>query len=191
MKQGILPSCWGNSFWLILESMAYIYDPLIDKEYYYNFFSNLGHLLPCEECREHYSQIINNDKINGDGLLTALDSNETFFRWVYDLHNQVNRQLNVPESKWPSYETVKNKYSNYKADCSKVPGLCLQNDLGPQKKIILVEQFGSFNDEQWPFIVSTVILVILLLLCLVYIAYLKKKLPSVPFIKNTKIKYHN
>lgn len=179
MKQGILPSCWGSSLWLILESMAYVYDPETDKEYYFNFFSNLEHLLPCEECRDHYSVIINKEE-----LMTALESNESFFRWVYDLHNKVNEKLGVPQSKWPSYESVRAKYSNYKADCSKEPGFCLQSEVGPQKKIILVEQFGSFNNEQWPFLVSTVVLGLLLLGCLMYIRHLKKN--KQVFIKSSR-----
>ena len=57
--KGLLPSCWGPMLWGSIHSIAYAYNPKIDKNNYYNFFTNLGGVLPCEECRVHYSQNLN------------------------------------------------------------------------------------------------------------------------------------
>ncbi len=168
MKTGLLPSCWGPLLWTYCHSIAYVYDPEVDREHYYNFFKELGHILPCEECREHYYDNFDDQELNN-----ALDSNESLFRWVFDLHNKVNEQLEVPESKWPDYEAVRQRYSMYKSDCTKVPGMCSQSETGPSKKIIVVEQFGTFNDEQMPFLVSTIVLLILLIIALLYIYFYK------------------
>ena len=161
--KGLLPSCWGPMLWGVIHSIAYAYNPQIDKERYYDFFSNLGHVLPCEECRIHYSQNLNKQE-----LAIALENQENLFRWTYDLHNKVNRQTGVPESKWPSYESVKQRYGSFKASCTDIPGVCGQNS-GPQKKVKVIEQFGSINEDQLPFLVSTVILAILLVIALIYI----------------------
>ena len=168
-KVGILPSCWGPALWFSLHSIAYAYNPQIDKDKYYDFFSNLGYILPCEECRVHYSQNLNKQE-----LLIALESTENLFRWVYDLHNKVNKQTGVPESTWPSYESIKQRYGSFKASCTDIPGVC-SSGLGPQKKMKIVEQFGSINEDQLPFLIATVVLAILLCVSIFYIICLKKK----------------
>ena len=83
-NRGLLTTCWGNSLWHGLHSIAYSYNPQTDKENYYNFFTILGAVLPCEECRIHYKQNLNDTQ-----LKNALESNEGLFRYVYDLHNKV------------------------------------------------------------------------------------------------------
>jgi len=165
---GMLPSCWGSSFWHVCHSIAYVYNPSVDKEKYFAFFANLGHILPCEECRVHYSQNLNKQE-----LISALETNDTLFRWVYDLHNKINRQLGVPESKWPSYESIKQRYGSFKASCSEIPGVCASKS-GIQRKVKMVEQFGPVSDEQMPLLASTVSLGVLLLVAVVYIVYLKR-----------------
>jgi hypothetical protein len=167
-KVGILPTCWGPAMWFSLHSIAYAYNPQIDKGKYYDFFSNLGYILPCEECRVHYSQNLNKQE-----LVIALENSENLFRWVYDLHNKVNKQTGVPESKWPSYESVKQRYGSFKASCTDIPGVCGSGP-GPQKKVKVIEQFGSINEDQLPFLISTVILAILLAVAIFYIIYLKR-----------------
>jgi len=152
-KKGLLPSCWGPMAWGMINSVAFVYNPQRDKQNYFDFFMKLGSVLPCDECRTHYYQNINKQE-----LLAALESNETFFRWVYDLHNKVNQQIGVPESKWPSYESVKERYESYKASCDTLPGACGTGvGIIPKKKIKVVEQFGNFNEDQIPWVISTFI----------------------------------
>lgn len=153
-KKGLLPSCWGSSYWFVLHSMAYVYDPK-DKNKYFNFFMNLGDILPCEECKIHYQQNVNKYELD-----QALNSNESFFRWVYDLHNIVNEQLHVPKSKWPSYESVKQRYQSYESDCSNLKGVCGLKAGSKPKKIKIVEEFGSekLNDQTIVIIVLSILL---------------------------------
>ena len=118
-KNGVLTTCWGSCTWIFIHSVAWAYNPRVDRDNYFNFFMNLGNVLPCEECRRHYSQNVKKNE-----LFRALESNESFFKWVYDLHNIVNKQTGVPESQWPSYESIKQKYNSFKASCSELPGIC-------------------------------------------------------------------
>lgn len=169
MGKGLLPSCWGPIMWGSLHSIAYAYNPQTDKDNYFNFFSNLGTVLPCEECRTHYYQ-----NLNKQDLVVALISNENLFKWVYDLHNKVNFQTGIPESKWPSYESIKERYASFEASCSNIQGVCGSTPGKKQKKIKMVEQFGEVNEDQLPFIVSTAVLAVLLSIALLYIIITRK-----------------
>jgi hypothetical protein len=156
-KIGLLPSCWGSALWHSIHSIAFVYDPSMNRQKYYDFFANLGYVLPCEECRLHYNQHFNRDK-----LINALESNEGLFRWTYDLHNAVNKGTGVPESKWPSYETVKIRYNNYTASCSTMPGTCGANL--SNKKIKVVEEFGNHSDNTIYCLKSLIVVLFILLI---------------------------
>ena len=167
---GMLPSCWGSPFWHVIHSIAYAYNPQIDRDNYFDFFSNLGRILPCEECRIHYEQNLNRQE-----LMIALNSPDNLFRWVYDLHNKVNKQTGVPESKWPSYESVKEKYGTFRASCDQLPGVCGTGPgIVPKKKMKIVEQFGEINEDQLPFLIAIIVLAVLLCLMFGYMCHLKR-----------------
>jgi len=168
-ENGLLPSCWGPVGWIFIHSIAFAYDPNLDnRQKYYDFFSNLGGVLPCSSCKTHYSQ-----NFNKESIMRALETNEGLFRWVYDLHNAVNKGTGVPESKWPSYEAVKKTYEGYKASCSTMPGTC-GSESPNMKKIKIIEQFGDYQ-ENIMYIVPIIILSLLLGLAVMYIIYLRKQ----------------
>ncbi len=157
MHNGVRTNCWGSSGWQFIHSVAYAYNPTNDqiKKAYYEFFINLGKVLPCTECREHYKE-----NVKGTELFNALDSQETLFKWSYDLHNVVNKQTDVPEKNWPSYESVKDRYNKYKSDCNEIPGACGSKD--PNKiRTKVIEQFsnGPYEGE---YIIPIIVLVVLL-----------------------------
>jgi hypothetical protein len=169
-NDGLLPSCWGQVMWHTLHSIAMAYVPTDqNKQQYFNFFTNLGYVLPCQACKTHYAQ-----NVNTKTLMSSLDTQEGLFRWVYDLHNIVNKQTGVPESQWPSYETVKKTYENFKTSCSELPGICGSAEK-THKKIKVIEQFGSFNEDNLPYLICMIILIIMLIGCLGYIYTQRKK----------------
>lgn len=172
MRQGLLTTCWGPSLWFTLHSIAFAYDPSTDKESYFNFFSNLGNILPCADCRSHYKQNLNRTELS-----SALSSQESMFRWVYDLHNKVNKQIGVPQKDWPSYESIKKKYESFSASCDHLPGTCgnSPNSTISTKRMKVVEQFGNVSEDQLPLMASTIVLAILLIISLGYIISLFRK----------------
>jgi hypothetical protein len=117
---GIPPSCFGSIFWNMIHIIAIAYPEYVDnndpiKITVYNFFNLLGDVLPCKECQIHYKQ--NFPKLN---LYDSLDSRKSLSLWAYNLHNLVNRQLNVPESSIPTFEEVYNKYNTMRTEnCGK------------------------------------------------------------------------
>ena len=59
---GMLTTVWGPSIWHFLHTMSFNYpiEPTKEqKEYYYNFYSNLINILPCRYCRDN---LVNNLK---------------------------------------------------------------------------------------------------------------------------------
>jgi hypothetical protein len=159
---GLLPGCWGNSMWHSIHSIAYAYEPSnINKNNYFNFFVSLGKVLPCEECKEHYDE-----NVKPGELTAALESKETLFRWVYDLHNKVNQQTSVPESKWPSYESVKEMYDNYKTDCNTSPGVC-GSGLNNKKKLKVVEQSEDESEFDMKYMIPIILLIIALIISVI------------------------
>ncbi len=170
MTNGVLPSCWGNSAWVFLHSIAYAYDPKIEKNKnnYFNFFIDLGLILPCENCKEHYKKNVDKQE-----LFKALETKESFFKWVYDLHNKVNLQTGVPENTWPTYETIKHNYESYGSSCNELPGSC--NSSKPnQKKLRVIEQFSE-TENNMQYIIPIIILVIALAISIFFNIKSKQK----------------
>lgn len=160
---GLMPSYWGNPAWVFIHSIAFAYKPTEEnKARYYDYFYNLQYVLPCDECKAHY-------KHNITGLKDALGSQESLFRWTYDLHNLVNKQTGVPEYKWPSYESVKKRYSSYEANCNDMPGVCgTVKNSHSQKGTMVVERFGSVSEDSLQYMVPMIILGLLLLISIYY-----------------------
>jgi len=48
--------------------------------------------------------------------MSHMASRETFSRYVYDLHELINKMLNKKPG--PSYETVRNTYENFRSRCT-------------------------------------------------------------------------
>ena len=94
--------------------ITFAYNPEKDKESMRFFFEVLPFVLPCKFCRanlvEHYKQL---------PLEKGLESRETLTKWLYDIHNLVNKKLEKKE-KIPSFRQVKEHYEQRLAyGCSK------------------------------------------------------------------------
>jgi len=172
---GVSPNKWGRLQWHLLHLLSFNYPVLITdeninkKREMYEYLVILGDVLPCSMCKVHYKENIGKP-IGGLTLIEALDSREKFSHWMYDLHNLVNKQTNVPESKWPSYNSVKKIYSELKENCAEIPGVCGSNNNDPfAKKIGIVEYFGDVCESDIKYIVITSILGAIIIILIVYI----------------------
>jgi hypothetical protein len=112
---GMLTTVWGPSMWHYLHIMSFNYpiNPTTeDKTHYRDFVLNLQNVLPCKYCRI-------NLKTNFKSLpLTMEDmkSRETFSRYIYELHELVNRMLHKKSSL--SYCDVRERYEHFRARCT-------------------------------------------------------------------------
>ena len=113
------PNIWGSHAWLFLHTVTLNYpdEPTrFDKENYKHFFENLGHVIPCDVCKNHYKQNIRKYPIQ-------LDSKESLTKWLHHIHNLVNIKNGKDEFK---YDDFIKKYSN------------LYSGNNPQKVFLLI-----------------------------------------------------
>lgn len=100
------PDIWGPSGWLFLHTitLAYPINPsYVDKTNYKMFFNSLSSVLPCELCKKHYAQHLQEYPLTDD----ILSSKHNLTKWLVNIHNNVNKQNGKKEM---SYEQFLNKY---------------------------------------------------------------------------------
>tara|TARA_B100000902_G_scaffold366281_1_gene387924 strand:+ start:464 stop:934 length:471 start_codon:yes stop_codon:yes gene_type:complete len=88
------PTIWGPHFWYILHIITFNYpdNPTeYQKRAYHDFFTHLKEVIPCGNCRKHYSKYI------GEYPLSPhLDSKVAIIKWLIQIHNFVNISLGKP-----------------------------------------------------------------------------------------------
>ena len=113
-NDGMVTAIWGPGLWHSLHTISFNYPTNPDNKCrirYYRFFKSLKHVLPCRYCRENYDK---NIKSVGFGL-SVFENRETLSRFVYDLHEEVNKNLNKESNL--TYEDVRCRYENFRARC--------------------------------------------------------------------------
>ena len=106
---------WGPPMWHFLHTMSFNYpvEPTQeDKEHYRDFVLSLQHVLPCKYCRE-------NLKTNFKSLpltMSEMKNRETFSRYMYELHELVNRMLKKKSNL--TYCDVRERYEHFRARCT-------------------------------------------------------------------------
>ncbi len=111
---GMLTSVWGPSIWHFLHTISFNYpvNPTKeDKKHYMEFVKGLLYVLPCKFCRI-------NLKKNFRALPLTMDtmsSRETFSRYIYNLHEHINKMLNKQSNL--TYEDVRERYEHFRARC--------------------------------------------------------------------------
>ena len=112
---GMLTSIWGPSMWHYLHTMSFNYpaEPTKENKHYYNeFVKNLQYTLPCKYCRINLK---NNFKAHPIKECHMKDR-ESFSRYVYELHELVNKMLNKKSGL--KYCDVRERYEHFRARCS-------------------------------------------------------------------------
>lgn len=102
------PKVWGKHAWIFLHSITLNYPNNPTQKQindHYNFFINLTNVIPCDNCKLHYSENIKKIPLSKN----ILKSREHFIKWLIDIHNEVN----IKNNKTPlTYEQVIDYYSN-------------------------------------------------------------------------------
>lgn len=89
---GINAKQWGSQAWHFIHSIAYAYpeNPTdLEKTFYNQFIYSLSYVLPCSICSEHFMEILKY-------MPPKLDSQQDFFNWSVDVHNEVNKNNGKP-----------------------------------------------------------------------------------------------
>jgi hypothetical protein len=112
---GMMTAVWGPPMWHYLHTMSFNYpvNPSLEqKRHYRNFVLNLKNVLPCKYCRQ-------NLKANFRRLpltMTEMGSRDSFSRYIYELHELVNRMLGKESGL--SYCDVRERYEHFRARCT-------------------------------------------------------------------------
>ena len=92
MKNSIKPDIWGPHGWKFMHYVSLGYPDNPDKNQktlYKNFYYSLQDVLPCDKCAENYKKNLLENPIDNH-----LDDRESLMKWVVDIHNSVNKELN-------------------------------------------------------------------------------------------------
>ena len=112
---GMLTSIWGPSMWHYLHTMSFNYPVVPTKEnkhYYKEFVKNLQYTLPCKYCRINLKNNFKAHPIKD----CHMKDRESFSRYVYELHELVNKMLNKKSGL--KYCDVRERYEHFRARCS-------------------------------------------------------------------------
>ena len=123
-NDGMLTTVWGPSTWHLLHTMSFNYpvNPTCDdKRNYRDFVLSLRDVLPCGKCRENLCKNFKRLPLT----MKNMQSRDTFSRYVYNLHEAVNKMLKKKSGL--TYGDVKERYEHFRARCT-------QNDSKDEKK---------------------------------------------------------
>ena len=112
---GMLTTVWGPSMWHFLHTMSFNYpvSPTPDqKRQYMEFILNLRNILPCKYCRMN----LTNNLATRPLKMCHMESRDTFSRFVYDLHETVNRLLGKKSGL--TYCDVRERYEHFRSRCT-------------------------------------------------------------------------
>lgn len=111
---GMLTTIWGPAMWHFLHTISFNYpvEPSAkQKKQYKQFILSLRNVLPCRYCRENLSK--NLKQLNFSNK--HMKDRSTFSRFVYDLHELVNKMLGKKSGL--SYCDVRERYEHFRSRC--------------------------------------------------------------------------
>ena len=112
---GMLTTVWGPSMWHFLHTMSFNY-PVSptedDKKHYRDFMLSLQYILPCKYCRQNLTKNYKVFPLRSSDL----ENREKFSRYVYKLHEMVNKMLKKKSGL--TYCDVRERYEHFRSRCT-------------------------------------------------------------------------
>lgn len=115
---GFLTTVWGPPMWHYLHTMSFnypVHPTAADKRNYRSFMLGLQHVLPCKYCRINLKNNYKNHPLRA----CHLANRDAFSRYVYELHETVNKLLG--KTSGLSYCDVRERYEHFRARCTDDP----------------------------------------------------------------------
>jgi hypothetical protein len=85
------PKVWGPHAWFFLDSIMLSLPNKLNNEQkniYKNFFTSLQYILPCEGCRNHYTENLKKYPLTDQ----ILSNKENMIKWLLNIHNSVRQE---------------------------------------------------------------------------------------------------
>lgn len=112
---GMMTSVWGPAQWHFLHTMSFNYPinpTLEDKKHYRDYIYNLRYVLPCKYCRINLTNNLKKKPLQ----MCHMASRATFSRYVYELHELVNKMLG--KKSHLTYCDVRERYEHFRSRCT-------------------------------------------------------------------------
>lgn len=154
------PKIWGPFMWFILHIISFNYPEKptpFDKQSYRDFFNSLKHVIPCKECKKHYTKNIQEHPIT-----PHLDNKKHLIEWLIKIHNLVNISLNkkiyTTDEVLKTYETLE-PISPFAAQFIDITNKINESF---NNNIINKERFQKKNKSLYTIIIILIIIVVVL-----------------------------
>jgi hypothetical protein len=112
---GFQTSIWGPLIWTALHTISFNY-PVVptteDKTHYKDFIYSLRYILPCKYCRINLTKNLKQKPL----LNCHMANRETFSRYIYELHELVNKMLGKKSNL--TYCDVRERYEHFRSRCT-------------------------------------------------------------------------
>ena len=113
------PKIWGPHYWFFLHTIAMsypIHPNAVTKKKYYDFVQNIPLFIPVESMAGEFSKLLDQYPVQ-----PYLDNKESFIRWLWFIHNKINKKLEKPQISlndfyikyYEEYKTNNEKLSEY------------------------------------------------------------------------------
>jgi len=113
------PKIWGPHYWFFLHTIAMsypIHPNAVTKKKYYDFVQNIPLFIPVESMAGEFSKLLDQYPVQ-----PYLDNKESFIRWMWFIHNKINKKLEKPEISlndfyvkyYEEYKPINEKMSEY------------------------------------------------------------------------------
>jgi len=112
---GFLTTVWGPAQWHMLHTISFNYpvNPTEEQKHQYrNYILSLQNVLPCGACRKNLTNNLKKMPIT----MEHMKSRDTFSRYIYQLHETVNRMLKKKSNL--TYCDVRERYEHFRARCT-------------------------------------------------------------------------
>jgi hypothetical protein len=113
------PKIWGPHYWFFLHTIAMsypIHPNAVTKKKYYDFVQNIPLFIPVESMAGEFSKLLDQYPVQ-----PYLDNKESFIRWMWFIHNKINKKLEKPQislndfyvNYYEEYKPINEKMSEY------------------------------------------------------------------------------
>ena len=112
---GMVTKIWGPVAWTLLHTISFNYpvNPTLEQKHQYrDFILSLQDVLPCGTCRKNLKTNFKQLPLN----MCHMDSRDTFSRYIYNLHELVNRMLKKKSGL--TYCDVRERYEHFRSRCT-------------------------------------------------------------------------
>ena len=103
------PTVWGPHYWFFLHTVSLTYPEKPNetvRKKYYDFIQNLPLFIPIDNIGNYFSELLDKYPVT-----PYLDSRDSFIKWMYFIHNEVNKKLGKNEITLS--EALEDYYKNY------------------------------------------------------------------------------